>query len=86
MRKCLIIIFAILGMIVGVAVGEAVAAVPYLNWLSIGGQIGVRNPITIDLNFMQFTVGIWCKVTVCGVIFMVIFAFLSKQICKWLKI
>lgn len=86
MRKILIVIFTILGMIVGVAIGEAVSAVKYLNWLSIGGEIGIRTPITIDLNFMQFTFGVWCKITVAGVIFMVIFAFLSRQICKWLKV
>ncbi|MEG2348552.1 MAG: DUF4321 domain-containing protein [Clostridia bacterium] len=86
MKKVMIVIFTILGMIVGVVIGEATSTISYLKWLSIGGQIGIKTPITIDLSFLQFTVGVWCKISVCGVIFMVIFAFLSKQICKWLKI
>ena len=60
--------------------------VNYLNWLSIGGAFGLQNPVTIDLSFIQFTIGFWCKVSVCGVVFMIIFAFLSKKILDWLKI
>ena len=86
MKKVIVIICAILGMIVGVAIGEATTGISYLNWLSIGGAFGLQNPVTIDLSFIQFTIGFWCKVSVCGVVFMIIFAFLSKKILDWLKI
>lgn len=86
MKKTIVVICTILGMIVGVAVGDALKGVNYLNWLSIGGAFGFQNPVTIDLSFIQFTIGFWCKVSVCGVVFMIIFAFLSKKILDWLKI
>ena len=86
MKKTIVVICAILGMIVGVAVGDAFSGVQYLNWLSLGGSIGLQNPVTIDISFMQFTIGFWCKVSVCGVIFLVLFAFLSKKILDWLRI
>ncbi len=86
MRKFLIIVAAILGMIVGIAVGESLKGVSFLSFLAIGGSFGFPNPITIDLSFMQFTIGIWCKVSICGVLCMVIFALLAKQILSWLKI
>ena len=44
MRKAIIIILCALGMIVGVIVGEQMAGTA-LNWLSIGGNIGLENPL-----------------------------------------
>jgi hypothetical protein len=86
MKKTIVIICAILGMIVGVAVGDAFSGVQYLSWLSLGGSIGLQNPVVIDISFMQFTIGFWCKISVCGVVFLVLFALLSKKILDWLKI
>ncbi len=86
MRRFVIIVFAILGMIVGVALGEAFASVPYLSWLSLGGEIGLKNPVTIDLNFLQFTIGFWCKINIAGVLCMVVFALISHQIARIIKI
>lgn len=86
MKKVVVIICAILGMIVGVAVGESLKGVHALSWLSIGGAFGLQNPVTIDLSFIQFTIGFWCKVSICGVIFLILFAFLSKKILDWLRI
>lgn len=86
MRKVIIIIFCVLGMIVGIALGEAVSSLGALSWLSIGGQIGLKTPLTVDLSFLQFTIGIWCKVSIGGVIGMVLFAFLGKLITGWIKV
>ena len=86
MRKVLIIVFCVLGMIVGIAFGEAVSGISALNFLSIGGEIGFKTPLTVDLSFLQFTSGIWCKVSIGGVIGMILFAFIGKVITGWLKI
>ena len=86
MRKTIIIIFCVLGMLVGVALGEYLSTIPALKFLSIGGEIGIKNPVIIDLLFMQFTLGIWLKISICGVLCMVIFAFIAKGVVSWLKI
>ncbi len=86
MRKVIIIVFCVLGMIVGIALGEAVSGIGALSWLSIGGQIGLKTPLTVDLSFLQFTIGIWCKVSIGGVIGMVLFAFLGKLVTGWIKV
>lgn len=87
MRKGIIIVFCVLGMIVGVALGEYLAAlIPALKFLAIGGEIGIQNPIIIDLVFMELTFGFWLKISLCGVICMVIFALIGKEVTKWLKI
>ena len=85
MRKAIIIILCALGMIVGVIVGEQMAGTS-LNWLSIGGNIGLEDPLLLDLGVIELTLGFWCRINLGGVIGLVIFALLSKWITSWLKI
>lgn len=86
MKRAIVIIFCILGMVVGLAIGESVASVSYLSWLNYGGEIGIKTPVVIDLAFLQFTIGFWIKVTVGGMIGMVSFGLLSRVIVDWLRI
>lgn len=86
MRKFLTIVFAILGMIVGLFTGPLFKTVNFLSWLSIGGEFGIANPIVLNLEFMQITFGIWCKVNIAGVLFAIIFALLGHEILRKLKI
>lgn len=85
MKKSMIVIFCILGMIIGIGIGDFFSNVEWLKWLSIGGEIGFK-PFAIDLSFIEFTLGFWCKVNICGVLGMVIFAIGSKKVLDWLKI
>lgn len=85
MKKTVIIIFGILGMIIGIGFGDFFSNVEWLKWLDIGSEIGFE-PFLLNLGFISFTIGFWCKVTVCGVLGMVIFAFVSKKVLDWLKI
>ncbi|MGN1013711.1 MAG: DUF4321 domain-containing protein [Clostridia bacterium] len=85
MRKALIIILCALGLIVGVIVGDQMAGTA-LNWLSLGGSIGLQNPLSLDLGVIELTLGFWCKINIGGVIGLVLFAILSKWITSWLKI
>ena len=86
MKRLIVIVCAILGMIVGVAIGEATAGLSYLKWLSIGGEIGFVEPIVLNLSFLKLTFGIWCKISVGGVLFMIIFALVSQWVVRRLKI
>lgn len=85
MRKALIIILCALGLIVGVIVGDQMAGTA-LNWLSLGGSIGLQNPLSLDLGVIELTLGFWCKINIGGVIGLILFAVLSKWITSWLKI
>lgn len=85
MRRILILIFCILGLIVGVVIGEQLAGGP-LSWLALGGTIGFTEPLILDLKVIQITLGFWCKINICGVIGLVLFALLSKWVTSWLRI
>ena len=84
MRRTLILILCLLGLIVGVFVGQACAGTQF-NWLSLGGQIGF-DPFVMNLGVMTLTLGFTCIINIGGVIGLVIFALLAKWITGWLKI
>lgn len=86
MKTIFKIIFIILGGIVGSGIGGALSNVDALNWLSFGAEVGSKSPIILDLSFVQLTFGIWCKINVAGVLCLLIFAFLSNKVIKWIKI
>ena len=86
MRKLLTIIFAILGMIVGIIVAPYFNSIPFLSWLSIGGEFGMNNPLVLNLNFMQLTFGIWIKINIAGVLFALLFALIGHEILRKLKV
>lgn len=86
MKRIFTIVFLILGGIIGCAIGNMCASIDALHWLSLGGEVGFKNPMVIDLSFLQLTFGIWCKINIAGILCLIIFAFLSNKVFKWLKI
>lgn len=86
MKKIFIIIFVVLGGIIGCALGDMCYNIEALKWLAIGGELGFKSPLIVDLSFLQFTIGIWCKINIAGVLCLILFSFLSNKVFKWLKI
>lgn len=86
MKKVLVFIFTLLGMIIGVSIGESGMLGGPLAFLAIGGELGFKSPIVVDLNFMQFTIGFWCKVNIIGLVLMVVFCIISKKLLDFIKI
>ncbi len=86
MRKIFIVIFIVLGGILGCALGDYFSAVNGLKFLGIGGQIGFVNPLTVDFSFITFTLGFTCKINVAGIICIFLFALMAKKVVGWLKI
>lgn len=84
MRKVMILIFCVLGLIVGVIVGQQMTGP--LSWMALGGTIGFPEPLVLDLKVVELTLGFWCTINIGGVIGLVLFALLSKWITGWLKI
>jgi hypothetical protein len=85
MRKAFIIILCALGLIVGVVIGDNMTGTA-LSWMALGGNIGIQNPLFLDLGVVELTLGFWCRINIGGVIGLIIFAVISKWITSWLKI
>ncbi len=86
MKKIFTIIFITLGGVIGCAIGNICSNINNLKWLAIGGEVGFKDPLVIDLSFLQLTFGIWCKINIAGILCLILFAFLSHKVTKWLKI
>ncbi len=86
MKKIFAILFIVIMTMLGCIIGESLASSSYLSWLSIGGNIGFQEPFILDLAFLELTFGIWCKINVCGVLFLIIGSMLSSKMTKWVKI
>ncbi len=87
MRKFIIIMFCVLGLIVGIIVGRQCAPYPALSWLSWGPDfVGITQPLVINLEAMTLTFGFTFSINIGGVFGLVLFAVLAKWITGWLKI
>lgn len=86
MRRIFMIIFIVLGGILGCALGDYFSSVRGLQFLGIGAQIGFVNPLTVDFSFITFTLGFTCKINVAGILFLVLFALIARKLVTWLKI
>ena len=86
MKQLLIIMFIVISVIIGCILGESLAHIEMLNWLSLGGSFGLENPVILDLSFITITFGVWCKINVAGVLALIISGAISPKLFKWLKI
>lgn len=63
-KKTLIfILFLLTGIVLGTLLTSLCSSVSFLNWLTIGEQIGigVPNPIVLDIGVMTLSFGVRCQ-------------------------
>ena len=82
MQKGNIVFFLTLisGLIIGGFIGDVLGRVPVLGWLNYGKEIGLTSPFFLDLSFMSLTFGLTLKLTLAGIIGMVIAIILYKKL------
>ena len=86
MRKVFLIVFIVLGGVLGCALGDYFSTIKALKFLGLGAEIGFVNPLTLDLSFVTLTLGFTCKINIAGIICLLLFALLGKKVVGWLKI
>lgn len=85
MRRAVIIIFCILGLIVGVMIGDQLSTVSGLSWLGLGTDwIGFDYSGNIEI--IKGSLGFWFRINICGVLGLILFALLAKWVTSWLKL
>lgn len=82
MQKGNIVFFLTLisGLIIGGFIGDVLGRFRYLSWLNYGKEIGLTSPFFLDLSFMSLTFGLTLKLTLAGIIGMVIAIILYKKL------
>ena len=67
-----LLLLLLVGIVLGGFVGTLCADVPALSWLNYGQSFGLSNPLILDLGIMVVTFGLTIKITIAGIIGVVI--------------
>lgn len=67
----LLLLFIIIGIVIGGLISEVTAGVSGLSWLSYGNTFGINsngNPLVLDLGILVITFALQIKITVASII------------------
>lgn len=76
----ILLIFICSGLVIGGLIGEMVAQVDWLNWLSYGQKFGLKDPLVLELNVISITFGLMLNINIASIIGLAIALFLYKKI------
>lgn len=82
MRNFFKIMIVFMGIVLGIYLGELALEVPWLKFLAFGKDIGLANPVTLDLGFINLTFGFMCKLNLAGILGFVVSLFIIKKAVK----
>ena len=67
----LVLLFIMIGIVIGGLISEVTAGVSGLSWLSYGNTFGINsngNPLVLDLGILVITFALQIKITVASII------------------
>ena len=67
----LLLVFIMIGIVIGGLISEVTAGVSGLSWLSYGNTFGINsngNPLVLDLGILVITFALQIKITVASII------------------
>ena len=76
----ILMIFVLCGIVVGGLLGELAAKVDFLWWLSYGQEVGLADPITLNLQVITLTFGLMFKINISSIIGMILAIFIYRKI------
>lgn len=79
MKTFLKVMIILMGVILGIYLGELLKNIPALNFLSYGSKLGIENPISLELGFLSLSFGLILKLNIAGIIGFIV----SICIIKW---
>ncbi len=82
MKNFFKIMILFMGIVLGIYLGELALKVPWLKFLAFGKDIGISQPIVLDLGFINLTFGFMCKLNLAGILGFVIALFVIKKAVK----
>ncbi len=71
----LMFVLILVGAVIGGFIGEYIGKNPGFEWLKYGQQLGLTAPLTVDLSILSITFGASLKLTIAGIIGVVIALF-----------
>ena len=69
-----LLLLLLAGVVLGGFIGQLVAGVPFFSWLNYGQTFGLSSPLILDLGILIITFGLTIKITIAGIIGIIIAA------------
>lgn len=82
MKKFLRVMIIFMGIILGVFLGEMAQGIEWLKFLSFGKDIGLENPLILNLGFMKITFGFFIKLNIAGILGFIASLFVINKVIK----
>lgn len=67
-----LLIFVLVGLVIGGFIGMLTQNVAGLNWLNYGQTFGLDDPLVLNLGILIITFGLNIKITICSIVGMII--------------
>lgn len=67
-----LLIFVLVGLVIGGFIGMLTQNVAVLNWLNYGQTFGLDDPLVLNLGILIITFGLNIKITICSIVGMII--------------
>lgn len=64
----LLLLFILIGIVLGGLIGDVTAGIPSLDWLGYGNSFGLSSPLVLDLGVMVVTFALQIKITIASII------------------
>lgn len=64
----LLLLFILIGIVLGGLIGEVTEDISSLNWLSYGNSFGLNSPLVLDLGVLVVTFALQIKITIASII------------------
>ncbi len=80
MRNLIKTLIVFSGIIIGGYLGTLAASVPALSFLAYGKELGLTNPLTLDLSIIKVTFGFMMDLNIASIIGLVIALIVVKKV------
>lgn len=82
MKTFIKIMVIFMGIVLGSYLGELALQVSWLKFLSYGKELGLTEPVTLDLGFIKLTFGFLCKLNLASILGFIISLFVVRKVVK----
>lgn len=67
-----LLIFVLVGLVIGGFIGMLTQNISALNWLNYGQTFGLDEPLVLNLGILIITFGLNIKITICSIVGMIL--------------
>lgn len=76
----ILIVFILSGIVVGGLIGDLASKSGGLWWLAYGQEFGLKDPLTLDLSVIRFSISLLIKLNISSILGMIIAVFIYRKI------